>query len=170
MVGSMEFEIRQAESLEYDVIGEITVAAYGDVPDMFSDGRDFYISELRDVATRAKSSEIIVAARSDGEILGAVALVLDETSDMAEWDEAGAAGFRMLAVAPGTQGLGVGKALTQYCIARAQSAKRSAVLIHTTDLQTTAIGLYLHLGFVRDPSFDIDLQHTLLVGYRLNLG
>lgn len=165
----MEFVIRQAAPSEYDIIGELTVGAYDSIPNMLSDDRSFYADELGDVSRRARSSEIIVAVRPDGEVLGAVALVLDETSDMAEWDEEGAAGFRMLAVSPAAQGLGVGKALALHCIERAREAEKSTVLIHTTDLQKTAIGLYENLGFVRDPSFDIDMQHTLLIGFRFNL-
>ena len=142
---------------EYAAVGDLTVAAYAAVYPDSDLGREeirSYEAELRDVATRAAGADVLVAVGGDGQLLGAVTYVPGPSSPLAEFDEPGAAGIRMLAVAPDAQGRGVGEALTRACIDRATAAGRDAIVLHSTEWMTTAHRLYERLGFRRDPGLD----------------
>lgn len=165
----MSIKVRVAQPLDYQAIGDLTAAAYLAVEGMMDDDKEFYLSELRDVEARANSSEILVAIDGQDRVLASVAFVGDTSSEMAEWDEPDVAGFRMLAVSPDAQGQGLGALLTEACIERARTAGKKAVLLHTTEHMRVAHRLYEKLRFCRHESIDIDLGHTLLMGYRLDL-
>lgn len=143
--------------------------AYEAVPGALDDDRDFYRDQLRDVATRAKSSEILVAVDETGTILGGVTYVPDSASEMSEWELPNVGGFRMLAVDPDVQGRGVGRLLTEACIERARVANRESVVLHTIAEFVAAQHIYTQLGFLRDETLDLDLDHVYLLGYRLPL-
>lgn len=162
--------VRTARPEEYSEIGELTVEAYATVDPavMVSD----YASELRDVADRAAGAEVLVAVDSaaGGAVLGAVTYVPGPWSPAAEFGEADTAGIRMLAVAAGARGRGVGEALTRACIDRARSAGRAQLVLHSTDRMTAAHRLYERLGFARDASLDWEGEPGLwLRGFRLRL-
>jgi len=162
--------VRRADANEYGRIGDITVAAYLALGDEMADAdRAFYLDELRDVERRARSSEILVAVDEGNRIFGAVAFVADDKGEMAEWDEPGAAGFRMLAVDPSLQRVGCGRLLTDACVDRARNLGRSQIVLHSTSMMTVAHRLYESMGFVRYSKIDVDLGHTLLMGYRKDL-
>jgi ribosomal protein S18 acetylase RimI-like enzyme len=163
-------QVRTARPEEYATLGELTVEAYASVDPavMYGD----YADELRDVAGRAASADVLVAVDEEGgDLLGGVTYAPGPTSPAAEFTEADAAGIRMLAVAPSARRRGVGEALTVTCIERAQAAGRRHVLLHSTDRMTDAHRLYQRLGFVRDPSLDWEGEPGLwLRGFRLRLG
>ena len=155
---------------EHRAVGELVVEAYEAIDPY---GLDGYAKELRDVAGRAATAEVLVAADDDGTLLGAVTYVPGPDSSSAEFTEADAAGIRMLAVAEKAQGRGIGRALVTACLDRARAAGRAQVLLHTTDWMTTAHGLYGRLGFERDPSMDWPAPERegafWLRGFRLRL-
>lgn len=160
-------EIRAVRPDEHAALGELTVAAYATVdPSVVS--RD-YADELRDVAGRAAVAEVLVAV-DGGAVLGGVTYVPDRTSPAAEFAEHDAAGIRMLAVADGARGRGVGEALVRACIDRATTTSRRQIVLHSTDRMTAAHRLYERLGFARDPSLDWEAEPGLwLRAYRLCL-
>jgi ribosomal protein S18 acetylase RimI-like enzyme len=99
-----------------------------------------------------------------------VTYVPGQGSPLAEFDEPGAAGIRMLAVALDAQGRGVGEALTRACVERAVAAGRTAVVLHSTEWMTTAHRLYRRLGFARDPANDWEVSPGFwLRAFRLDL-
>jgi ribosomal protein S18 acetylase RimI-like enzyme len=161
--------IRPARPSEFERIGEITVAAYTAIEISGNPVVDDYMDVLRDVASRARDAEVLVAVDRAGTVLGAVTLVLDPASPLAEYDEPGTASFRMLAVAPEGQGKGVGKLLANYCVARAREAGAIAVLIHSRHTMTAARGIYGKMGFVRHPEIDFEVEDIKLDGFRLDL-
>lgn len=161
--------VRAARATEFETVADITVRAYQAVPGLIDDDTNYYVEELRDVAGRARSSDILVAVNDDDKILGAIAYVPDSMSEMAEWDMPDVAGFRMLAVDPSAQGLGVGQFLTETCLERAREGGAKALVLHTLEALTAARGLYSKMGFQRDASFDVDLVHAVLLGYRYDL-
>jgi len=161
--------IRPARPEEYPQIGELTVAAYLAIENANNAVIDDYMDDLRDVKARAKDAEVLVAVDEEDAVLGAVTLVLDTSSPMAEWDEPGVAGFRMLAVAPEVQGKGVGKLLAEHCVARARDAGAHAVLIHSRHTMTAARGIYANMGFRRYPELDFAVEDIQLDGFRLDL-
>lgn len=162
--------VRPVRAEEHVALGELTVAAYFRVdPDAMDDD---YVAELRDVAGRLASAEVLVALDDDGggALLGGVTYVPGPRSPLAEFTDPGAAGIRMLAVATGARRRGVGEALTTACIERARAAGRVELLLHSTDRMTAAHRLYRRLGFERAPSIDWEGAPGLwLRGFRLRL-
>lgn len=72
------------------------------------------------------------------------------------WNESGprrVASLHWLAVKPGFQGLGLGKALIRQCLLTlAQLEGDRQVYLHTQTWSCAAIGLYLQAGFIIEPS------------------
>lgn len=162
--------VRPVRPVEYAALGDLTVAAYARVDPATLDSA--YADELRDIAGRAATAEVLVAVdESAGDaVVGGVTYVPGPGSPWAEFTEPDAAGIRMLAVAAGAEGRGVGQALTQACIDRARATGRGQLLLHSTDRMTTAHRLYVRLGFERDPSLDWEGEPGLwLRGFRLRL-
>jgi len=161
--------VRPARPAEFARIGEITVAAYSAIEITGNPVVDGYMDVLRDVASRARDAEVLVAADTADRVLGAVTLVLDAESPLAEYDEPGTVSFRMLAVAPESQGKGVGKLLANHCIARARDIGAHAVLIHSRDTMIKARDIYAKMGFVRHPEIDFEVEDIKLDGFRKDL-
>jgi ribosomal protein S18 acetylase RimI-like enzyme len=144
----MDIEVRRARPEEYERVGDLTVEAYRALPvDHLWGG---YETDIRDVARRARDAEVLVAL-DDGRVVGAVTLVTDPNSPWLEWNEAGDAQFRLLAVDPQTRARGIGTALVRACLERAAGRR---VLIHTTQWMESAQRLYDRLGFERTPRLD----------------
>jgi ribosomal protein S18 acetylase RimI-like enzyme len=173
MVAAMK--IRVARPDEYDAIGTLTVEAYRDLTGGAALGE--YEDELYAVADRAVDCAVLVAVDDDDIVLGAVTYVPGPAAGMSEFADADAAGIRMLAVAPMQQGNGVGRALTEACIARARSDGRHKIVLHSTEVMTVARSMYERLGFVAAPERDVwfteppySVDRPLhLIGYVLNL-
>ena len=129
-----------------------------------------YAAELADVGRRAKEAEVLVAL-GDAELVGCVTFVPDEASPWAELLERGEAGVRMLAVDPGSQGRGTGRALLEACVARGTELGRSALVLHTTPWMAAAQHLYETRGFRRLAERDFEpVPDVPLLAYRLELG
>ena len=162
--------IREARTDEYEHVGELTYNAY--LP-LFGTGQlGWYGRQLRDVAARAEVSEVIVA-ELDGAVVGALAYYDDYSSEVDDDVQlSNSAGFRVLAVDADTQGAGVGEALTRWCLARARSDGRDAVVLHTTDYMQAAQRLYRRVGFERFPAIDHQIEGKFpvdVLGFRFPL-
>jgi ribosomal protein S18 acetylase RimI-like enzyme len=147
------FLIRPARPEEYETLGELTVAAYHSLPNVM-DHQSEYDRRLRDVATRAGVSCVLVAIGSGGELLGGVTYVRGPDDPYSEELREGEAGMRMLAVDPAWQGRGVGRALTRACLGRARAEGRQRLVLHTGAWMPAAIRLYERMGFDRRPDVD----------------
>lgn len=154
--------IRPVGPAEVDAVADLCEEAYREVmgglltPD--------YLGRLRDVAGRAASAEVLVAV-AGGDVLGTVTFV-PGPGEWAEFDDPHTAGIRMLAVAPGAQGRGVGRALVSECLRRASAAGRSRVALHTIRAMVGARRLYEGMGFCRAPANDWTLPSGLVIlGY-----
>ena len=144
-------EIRPASPEEYGAVGDLTVAAYAALG---HDTRDVgYDVELRDVAGRIETGDVVLVAVEGDAIVGGVTYVRDHSSPSAEFDE-GEVGIRMLAVDPAAQGRGVGTALSLACIDLARADGARVVALHSTPWMTAAHRLYERLGFRRAPDRD----------------
>lgn len=156
--------IRPARPDEYATVGDLVVEAYRTLPDP----HDHYEPRLRDVATRAATSVVLVAA-SEGRLVGTVTYVPGPGPD-AEVQDPDAATIRMLGVAPEARGRGVGQALVEACIVKARGVGRRRVLLDTETTMTAARRLYERLGFRREPGHDWSpVPGMLLLGYVLEL-
>ena len=146
-----EVVVRPVRPEEYEAVGNMTVAAYGTI-EGYSPG-ERYAVELRNVAERNESAEVLVAVDPTGHVIGGVTFV-SGFGPLAEFESADEAGMRMLAVDPGAQGRGVGRLLAQACIDRARELGRVRLVLHTTGAMTAAHRLYRGLGFARTPERD----------------
>ena len=141
--------IRPVQPSEYEAAGELVVDAYRALR---GGAESSYDATLRDVASRARSSEVLVA--EDGErIVGCVTFV-DALGAMSETDDPDAASIRMLAVASEARGRGIGEALVRACIERARRAGRLRMRLHSEPSMSAAQRMYERIGFRRDPEHD----------------
>jgi GNAT superfamily N-acetyltransferase len=154
----MAIEIREARPDEYEEAGRITADAYREfaTPGRRA-GWDDYLVRIADIADRAQRTTIIVAVE-DGEVLGTVTLELEgrtdegrEDGDEAEPLEPGHAHVRMLGVAPGARGRGVGRMLMDACIEWARRAGKTVLTLKTTERMKVAQSMYESMGFARTP-------------------
>ena len=146
-------EIRVARPEEFGAVGQVTVEAYR----ALHGGKPLgdYEDRLLAVADRAADSVVVVALDDAGDLVGAVTYVPGAERAMSEFSDPEAAGIRMLAVRPDRQGAGIGRALTDACIARARGDGRSRVVLHSTDVMEVARAMYARMGFVEAPELDV---------------
>jgi ribosomal protein S18 acetylase RimI-like enzyme len=143
-------EIRFAAPAEYPAVAELCVAAY--LP--FVAGDHHYLAVLRDVARRASEAHLLVAADpNDGRVLGTVTLVPDG-GPLGEIAGPYEAEFRMLAVDPAAQGLGVGTALLRRVLDDSRRRGNEGVVCSSLPEMRAAHRIYQRLGFRRVPERD----------------
>lgn len=143
-------EIRPVRPGEHEEAGRVTAEAYREFGvERWGD----YGDRLADVARRARRTTVLVAVE-DGRILGTATLELDRRiegghpRDPLAPDEAH---MRMLGVALGARGRGIGPALVEACIERARAAGKSRLTLDTTEGMTAARRMYEGMGFRRGP-------------------
>ena len=144
--------VRPARPEEYDAVGELTVAAYVEGGHLAADSG--YVAQLRDAAARARDAWLLVA-EDGGDLVGTVTFCPAGSPwrEVATEDEGE---FRTLAVAPGAQGRGVGRALVEACIDRSVELGFTALVLCTLPDQTAAHRLYERAGFRRLPTEGIE--------------
>ena len=172
---SQDFTVRRAEPEELPALGRLVAEAYAALPGMPGPAdQPKYYAMVRNAAGRAANPaiRILAAVGSTGELLGSA----DFIEDMAHYASGGtastrknASGIRLLAVAPGARGRGIGKALTLDCIARARVLERATVVLHTTRAMQTAWRMYEQLGFQRSPDLDFRQGDLEVFGFELDL-
>jgi ribosomal protein S18 acetylase RimI-like enzyme len=144
-------EIRPVRPEEYAAVGELTLAAYDDGG--FVSRTDSYASHLTDVEDRATKAVTWVAV--DGaEVLGAVTYCPTSSPYREVSVDDSEAEFRMLAVAPGARGRGIGEALVRHCLDTAAAEGRRRVVLCSMAEMRAAHRIYQRLGFTRLPDRD----------------
>lgn len=148
-------------------MGAVTVAAY---EPFLGDAEDHYREHLADVEGRDRDAEVWVALSDNAdEILGNVT-VCPAGSPWREISSDGEGEFRMLAVAPGAQGQGVGMALAEMVVERFREEGAHAIALSSLESMTGAHRIYDRLGFRRDPERDWSPAPGVhLIAYRLEL-
>jgi ribosomal protein S18 acetylase RimI-like enzyme len=148
---SRQVEIRDVRPGEYEEAGRVTADAYREfVPASGDTNWDPYLRVIADVAGRAERTTVLVAL--DGNRIVGSATVELETRIEPDADpplEPGEAHIRMLGVAPEARGRGIGPALMAACEARARTAAKDIMRLHTTPKMTTAQRMYATLGYSR---------------------
>src|SRR6266508_341930 len=108
----------------------------------------------------------VLLAEHAGRAVGTVTFYDDAAAEGIGWPT-GWAGVRALGVDPTVRGRGIGQALMRVCLQRARAAGAAVLCLHTAEFMTTAVAMYLAMGFRRVPSFDFDAaSHLRLVGAR----
>ena len=141
--------IREAAEPELVAAGEAVRAAYA------ADGHAAgpYLDVVADAWARARDAEVAVAVDDAGQVVGSVTFALPG-SPWAEVSRAGEAEFRMLGVLPSHRGTGIGAALLEWCVARAQTAGLERLVLSSASSMEAAHRLYLRRGFTRRPELD----------------
>jgi GNAT superfamily N-acetyltransferase len=146
--------VRRAAAHEIPEIEAVAVAAYAEYrAEVPAPVFDAYLEDLRCLADHWRDAEVLVA-EVDGRIAGSVLFYPDAGSEGLGLPS-GWAGFRKLAVLPEMRGRGLGRALTEACIAAARRCRAPTVGIHTTPFMPAARRMYEAIGFRRCPEFDI---------------
>ena len=158
------FTVREATEPELDAAGDAVRAAYA----ADGHGSSAYHAVLADARLRARDATVVVAV-SGGEVVGSVTFALPGS----RWSEVardGEAEFRMLGVRPTHRGLGIGGALTGWCVDRARALGRRRLVLSTQHTMTAAHRLYGARGFVRRPDLDWSpVEGVELLGFSLEL-
>ena len=139
---------------EADALARITLAVY---LDEFGSLPDDYIAELTDVRGRVGEAVVLVAVDHEATVLGGITY-LDRPGPLASIDGPHQAELRMLAVAPESQGRGVGTALVHACLDRARADSKRQVLLHTATSMVKAQRLYERAGFRRSEARDLVVE------------
>lgn len=174
-MSSEGYTIRRAKESEFEEIGELMVKVYSSL-DGFpkeSDQPDYY-RMLRCVGDLLNKPEVelFIAVDSKNRIIGAVVFFGDMKyygSGGTAANETNSAGFRLLAVHPDFQGIGVGKRLAKQCISTAIVYYRDQVIIHTTMAMQRAWKMYENLGFIRSEKLDFIQGELPVFGFRLRI-
>jgi ribosomal protein S18 acetylase RimI-like enzyme len=143
-----------------DAAERIIVAAWAQYRGDFADWPAFE-ARLRDLDTLSGQVDLIVAERG-GRLVGLVGYGGPGRAKAAIFPRDWAV-IRMLSVPPGARGLGVGRLLSEACIARAAADGAAAIGLHTSPIMAQAVELYRRLGF----AFHRDLPEMMNVPYRL---
>jgi ribosomal protein S18 acetylase RimI-like enzyme len=113
-----------------------------------------YLANVLDVESRAREADVLVVEDGSG-IVGTITLYRDINDEgMPTAFPTGTAGIRATAVSPTARGQGIGSALVNAAIARAQSVGARAIALHTADCMEGAMRLYERHGFRRAPEHD----------------
>lgn len=169
------YTIRNAKPEEFEIVGNLMVSVYSKL-DGFPSQEDqpAYYTVLQNVGqlTENEAVELIVAVDDNETIAGAVVYFNDMKfygSGGTAPQEKDACGFRLLAVSHQVRGKGIGKLLTQYCIAKGRQSDSKTMVIHTTNAMKLAWGMYERLGFKRAEDLDFNQEELAVYGFRLNL-
>lgn len=141
----MSYSLRDFNPADKHAVNDLALAAFKQFQEKYSDWKSFS-RHIGEMASLSNSGELIVAV--DGErIVGAVVYVGPHLPKgeyfSVEWPI-----LRMLVVDPTYRGQGVGRALTEECIARAQRDGASVIALHTSPIMEVALPMYQRMGFM----------------------
>src|SRR5438105_10740391 len=138
--------IRDYRASDAEELNRIAVAAFSQFQDSYEDW-----PAMRAIVSKASSlSEIgeVIIAESEGRLAGGVAYFGPDVAKAPFFDPAWLV-IRMLVVDPDCRGKGIGRSLTDECIARAQRDHAPVIALHTSPIMTVALPMYLRMGFAK---------------------
>ena len=165
--------IRDVRPEECAALGQLLVDVYARLEGFPSPQEQprYYamLADIGDFATK-KDARVLVALDADGTLLGGVVYF----GDMAQYGSGGtatsvtdAAGMRLLGVSPVARGKGVGRRLTEACIAAARVQGHARIVLHTTEAMRQAWEMYERLGF--RPAHELDFMQGALPVFGFSL-
>ena len=167
-----QLHIRDARADERATIQALTLAAYAEYAAIMAPTAWAALRQALLTGLEAEGAVQRIVAELDGELLGSV--LLYSPTENAYGNAVAGTGWpelRLLAVASAARGQGVGKALVEECMRRAQRAGATELGLHTSESLRTAIRMYERMGFVRAPASDFQPSGAeLIMAYRLPLG
>ncbi|MFC4932161.1 GNAT family N-acetyltransferase [Massilia sp. GCM10023247] len=139
--------VRPYAASDREAVNRIARAAFAEYAGAYEDWPSF-IEGIGQMAALAAGGDLLVATH-DGELAGAVVHVGPGRPRSPVFPEEWSV-IRMLVVAPGQRGLGIGGQLVAACLDCARRADAPAVGLHTSPLMASALRLYTAIGFRRD--------------------
>jgi GNAT superfamily N-acetyltransferase len=141
-----EIRLRDYEHADAENLNRIAVAAFDQFRDHYGDWPAM-LAGLSKTSTLSASGEVIVAELQD-KFAGAVAYFGPNSQKAAFFDQRWPI-IRMLVVDPAFGGKGIGRALSDECIARAERDGSPIIALHTSPIMSVALPMYLKMGFVK---------------------
>src|ERR1700712_5148432 len=142
----MHVSLRDFYTFDAAIINRLAVASFSQYSSDFQDWPAM-VRVLEKMSEMAGNAEIIIAEH-EGRVVGAVGYGPPSAPKAAhfnpEWPI-----IRMLVVAPDARGLGIGRTLTEACVARARRDRAPEIALHTSPIMTVALPMYLRMGFMR---------------------
>jgi GNAT superfamily N-acetyltransferase len=137
--------IREFQSADAAAVNRVALAAWEQYRGVFS---DWPRSEaiFANAASLASTCELLVA-ETEGSVVGCVVYVAPGREREAIYDTSWSI-IRMLSVDPRARGRGIGRLLSAACIERAQRDRAKVIALHTSQVMSVALPLYLRMGFV----------------------
>jgi GNAT superfamily N-acetyltransferase len=141
-----EIRLRDYEHADAENLNRIAVAAFDQFRDHYGDWPAM-LAGLSKTSGLSASGEVIIADLQD-KLAGAVAYFGPNSQKAAFFDQRWPI-IRMLVVDPMFRGKGVGRALSDACIARAKRDGSPIIALHTSPIMSVALPMYLRMGFVK---------------------
>ena len=141
-----EIRLRDYQNSDADNLNRIAVSAFDQFRNHYSDWPAMRagLSKTSDLGV---SGEVIIA-ELQGAFAGAVAYFGPDSQKAAFFDQRWPI-IRMLVVDPAFRGKGIGRALSEECIARARRDGSPIIALHTSPIMSVALPMYLKMGFVK---------------------
>jgi len=141
-----EIRLRDYESADAEDLNRISVSAFDQFRDHYDDWPAM-LAGLSKTSDLRSSGEVIIAEIQD-KFAGAVAYFGPNSQKAAFFDQHWPI-IRMLVVDPASRGKGIGRALSDECIARARRDGSPIIALHTSPIMSVALPMYLRMGFVK---------------------
>ena len=141
-----DIRIRDYQSSDAENLNRLAVAAFGQFRDHYQDWPAM-LAGLSKTSDLSASGEVIIAELQHA-FAGAVAYFGPDRPKAPFFDQRWPI-IRMLVVDPAFRGNGIGRALTDECIARARRDGSPIIALHTSPIMTVALPMYLRMGFVK---------------------
>jgi len=138
--------IRPFAPADATAVNRVALAAFAQYEGVYRDW-DRLMRGVGATAGLAEAGEIVVAEDGAGDIVGAVAYFGPEAGPRPDFFAPHWPIVRMLVVDPAARGRGIGRRLTEACIARARRDGADAIALHTSPAMAAALALYLRMGF-----------------------
>jgi GNAT superfamily N-acetyltransferase len=138
------FKLRDFSADDAAALNRVAVSAFAQFKEAYSD----WPAMERGVSQMSQLSQAgeIVVAEVDGRIAGGVAYIGPGKPKATFFDPTWPI-IRMLVVDPQARGHGLGRALTEACIHRAQRDRAPVIALHTTPIMTVGLPMYLRMDF-----------------------
>jgi GNAT superfamily N-acetyltransferase len=141
-----EIRLRDYESADAEDLNRIAVSAFDQFRDHYRDWPAM-LAGLSKTSDLSASGEVIIAELQN-KFAGAVAYFGPNSQKAAFFDQRWPI-IRMLVVDPAFRRKGIGRALSDECIARAKRDGSPIIALHTSPIMSVALPMYLKMGFAK---------------------
>jgi GNAT superfamily N-acetyltransferase len=141
-----DIRIRDYQGSDADNLNRVAIAAFSQFHEHYQDWPAM-LAGLSKTSDLSASGEVIIAELQHA-FAGAVAYFGPDRPKAPFFDQRWPI-IRMLVVDPAFRGNGIGRALTDECIARARRDGSPIIAPHTSPIMTVALPMYLRMGFVK---------------------